>query len=168
MCQTQYLRQILTKFGMADCKSISTPIDFNADFTLLKDSKPNEKYQHLCRKLIGSLLYAVLGTRPDLCQSVNFLSRFQEKANENLFIALKRILRYVKGTLDLKLKIDTMSENIAIVDGYVDSDWGGDIVDRKSTSSYVFKFLGVLYYGQVKSNNVFRYTPQQRNVLPWH
>lgn len=73
---------------------------------------------------------------------MNFLSRFQEKANENLFIAFKRILRYVKGTLDLKLKIDTVTESIAIIDGYVDSDWGGDIIDRKSTSGYVFKFFG--------------------------
>lgn len=49
-----------------------------------------------CRKLIGSLTYAALGSRPDLCAFLNILSRYQDKASEELRIALKRMLRYIK------------------------------------------------------------------------
>jgi len=68
------------------------------------------------------------------------LSRYQVTANEKLFLALKRVLRYIKRTLHLKMKIDT-SSNVEIC-GYVDSDWGGDTVDRKSTSGFIFKVFG--------------------------
>lgn len=67
------------------------------------------------------------------------LSRYQYYANEHLLTALKRILRYVKGTLNYKLVFRTDS-NLGLV-GYVDADWGGDCNDRKSTTGYCFKLF---------------------------
>lgn len=138
LSQENYLKKILQKFGMQDCKPINTPIDVNTDFNF-KNTENDPDLQKLCRQIIGSLMYAVQGCRPDLCECVSLLSRYQDKANNNLFKALKRVLRYVKGSLDLKLifKPDNMN-NLC---GFVDSDWGGDIYDRKSTSGYVFKLL---------------------------
>lgn len=101
--QSDYLKQILENHGMSECKSVSTPIEPNLDDVALINPSENEKLIKVCRKIIGSLLYALSGSRPDLCESVNLLSRFQDKANENLLKALKRNLRYIKGTIDLKL-----------------------------------------------------------------
>lgn len=135
--QSDYLLKVLERFGMLNCKAVNTPLDANFNFNILKNNKGDDKYIKLCRQMIGSLMYAVLGTRPDLSFSVSALSRFMETANESLFIALKRVLRYIKGTLYLKLRLHTDNDNILC--GYVDSDWGGDIIDRKSTTGYIFK-----------------------------
>ena len=135
--QENYLKKVLKKYNMYDCKPVSTPMDANNPLESLISEENNPKMQKLCRKIIGSLMYAVQGTRPDLCVSVNILSRFQDKAGANLLKALKRVLRYVKGTLGNKLVLKVNSNNGLCA--YVDSDWGGDVQDRKSTTGYIFK-----------------------------
>lgn len=86
-------------------------------------------------------MYAVSGTRPDLCFAVSMLSRYQKCANNVLLAALKRVLRYVKHTIDYKLVYKCSGDNLV---GFCDSDWGGDVVDRKSTSGYMFMFSNCL------------------------
>ena len=86
-------------------------------------------------RIIGCLRYLTL-TRPDLIYSVSYLSRFMSKPYSNHMTAAKRILRYVKGTIDygIKYKLDEECELI----GYCDSDYAGDLDDRKSTSRLIF------------------------------
>ncbi|KAK9745024.1 hypothetical protein QE152_g7262 [Popillia japonica] len=100
----------------------STPIDVNAEFDFNNNEK-NYNLQKSCRQIIGSLMYAVQGSRPDLCESVNLLSRYQDKANDSLLKALKRVLRYVKGSISVKL-IYRPNCNTETLLGYVDADWG--------------------------------------------
>lgn len=137
MSQNHYLRQILKKFNMCESKPMSTPMEFK--FQMFQSNNSDPKLENKCRQILGSLMYAVLCTRPDLCPSVAYLSRFQNCANEALLKALKRVLRYVNATLDLKLTFNS-NESTDLI-GYVDSDWGSDINDRKSTSGYVFKLF---------------------------
>lgn len=132
--QTEYLEKVLKKFGMAECNSTETPMDANFHYD---DNKIDLAYEQNCRSLIGSLMYATVGSRPDLAASVYYLSRFQSKPNENLWKSLKRILRYVKGTIHYKLEYDKNEDSIPLV-GYADADWARD-QSRKSTSGYVFK-----------------------------
>lgn len=102
--QTMYLNQVLEKFGMNQCKPVGTPLDPNFDFNILKNAGLKDpKYVKLCRQIIVSLMYVVLGTRPDLCFTVTMLSRFLEQGSENLYVSLKRVLRYIKGTVTMKL-----------------------------------------------------------------
>jgi hypothetical protein len=75
-------------------------------------------------------------TRPDLMFAVNMIARFMENPVESHMMAAKRILRYVKGTLELGI-LYKKGEQIDLI-AYSDSDYGGDIDDRKSTSGYVF------------------------------
>lgn len=82
-----------------------------------------------------TLLYVVSGSRP-----VSLLAHFQGTASIALFKTLKRVLRYIKGTIDYKLVYRNESNNILM--GYADADWGGDCRDRKSTSGYCFKLFG--------------------------
>lgn len=123
---------------MSDCKPIDTPLPLKIDFEALNS---NEYYDAPCKNLIGCLMYAMLSTRPDLCFPVNFLSRFQTKNSKELWKLLKRVLRYIKGTIDLKLTYYKKSEYNDMLIGYVDADWGGNELDRKSTSGYLFKLF---------------------------
>lgn len=138
--QNVYLKKVLEKFQMADCKSVDTPMERNFNLeSLNKTCSESKEMENKCRQLIGSLLYACMGTRPDLCVAVSFLSRYQHCASSELFKCLKRILRYVKGTLNLNLVYKQNNSNE--LNGYVDADWAGDIRDRKSTTGYIFKMF---------------------------
>lgn len=138
--QKKYLEKILQKFQMLNCKEISTPIEQNLKFDILnRTHSENEQIENKCRQLIGSLLYACSATRPDLCVAVSFLSRYQHCASQMLYKFLKRVLRYVKGTLNLSLIYKCNQKGNLI--GNVDADWAGDTKDRKSTSGFIFKIF---------------------------
>lgn len=95
----------------------------------------------------------MLGTRPDLCSSISLLSRYQNCASEKLLVSLKRVLRYIKGTLELNLVYANKSDNI--ISGYADADWGGDTTDRKSTSGFcLFVFGNVVLWSSKKQSTV--------------
>lgn len=134
--QSAYIRTILEKFKMIDCNSVSTPLPSKLNYEALNSE---EYHDAPCRSLIGCLMYIMVCTRPDLCVAINILSRYTNKHNKELWQCLKRVLRYLKGTIDLKLTYVRCNFN-DILTGYVDSDWGGnDKTDRKSTTGYLFK-----------------------------
>lgn len=138
--QREYLIKLLNSYGMSDCRTLSLPIDKNFNFALLKrDSCESKEIETKCRKIIGSLMYVVMGTRPDLCAVVNILSRYQSCASNLLYKLLINILRYIKGTIDICLTY--YRDSVDNVVGYVDSDWGGSD-DRRSTTGYCFKMYG--------------------------
>lgn len=94
--QTTYLKSVLCNFGMENCKPVSTPFDTNFDHSVFKREKSeSQEIENKCRRLIGVLMYAMLCTRPDLSICVSILSRYQSCASQELWIALKRVLRYI-------------------------------------------------------------------------
>ena len=93
------------------------------------------------KNLIGALLYISVNTRPDISYSVNYLSRFQDCCNETHFKYALRILKYLYRTRDLRLDYKR-NEKCETIDCYVDADWAGDHLDRKSTSGYVIRLYG--------------------------
>ncbi|KAF2892445.1 hypothetical protein ILUMI_13730 [Ignelater luminosus] len=145
--QTYYLKKILQTHGMAECKLANTPMDQNFPYYELQNIeenlKPEDKIllEKKCRQVIGSLMYAVTGTRPDLCSAVIILSRYQNCVSTKLWIALKHVLRYVKGTLDLS-RVYRRSPEASPICGFVDANWAGDTKGRKSTSGFTFKVMG--------------------------
>lgn len=139
--QSTYLEKLLNSSNMLDCKAAVTPMEENFDHSMLKrDKSESPEIEHRCRKVIGSLMYAMLCSRPDLCLSISILSRYQSCASNDLWVALKRVLRYVKGSLQLSLVFKR--GKIKDIIGFVDSDWAGDKVDRRSTGGYVFQIYG--------------------------
>lgn len=90
------------------------------------------------KSLVGSLGYLTC-TRPDILYGVGLVSRYMESPTTTHFKAVKRILRYVKGTIDFGLLYPSSNEFKLV--GYSDSDCGGDVDDRKSTTGFVF-YLG--------------------------
>ena len=136
MCQTRYAIRILDMFNMTDCNASKTPMECR--LKLDRNGEGLEVESTYFRRIIGCLRYLTL-TRPDLVYSVSYLSRFMSKPYSNHMTAAKRILRYVKGTINFGLKYKSGEESELI--GYCDSDYAGDLDDRKTTSGFIF-FLG--------------------------
>ena len=87
---------------------------------------------------IGCLNYATLISRPDLAVAVSVLSKFMSNPGVEHWIAVKRIFRYVQGTLNFGL-LYTSDGSERVMIGYSDADWGGDLSTRRSTTGYVFQ-----------------------------
>ena len=133
--QPSYTEKVLQQYRMHDCKAVSTPV--NSDLKLVAAENPKEVVNHrMYQAIVGSLLYLSTRTRPDIAYAVSSVARFCAEPTQQHWVAVKRILRYLKGTRNygLSYKKDDESE----VTGYSDADWAGDIGDRKSTSGYVF------------------------------
>ena len=88
---------------------------------------------------VGSLMYAMVCTRPDIAHAVGTVSRFLSNPGREHWNAVKWILRYLHGTVDMKLCFGGDKPTLM---GYSDSDMAGDIDSRKSTSGYLIKFAG--------------------------
>ncbi|XP_061345127.1 uncharacterized mitochondrial protein AtMg00810-like [Gastrolobium bilobum] len=134
--QEAYAKGILEKFKMSDCNPVSTPME--PDVKLSRYDGGEKVDPSVYRSLVGSLRYLTC-TRPDLCLSVGIISRFMEEPSYTHWKAAKRILRYVQGTISQGLHYS--KSNKYKLTGYSDSDWCGDVDDRKSTAGYVF-FMG--------------------------
>jgi hypothetical protein len=96
--------------------------------------------QQLYQSAIGGLMYLSMSTRPDITYAVGNLARFSSKPTKTHWTALKRVLRYLKGTM--KHGILYSQNESAVCVGFSDADWAGDINDRKSTSGYLFQMSG--------------------------
>lgn len=134
--QAHYAKKILEVAGMADCKATATPMEER--LRLSRDSKAEEVNATEYRRIVGSLRYLV-HTHPDLSFAVGFVSRFMERPTEEHLQAVKRVLRYVAGTLDYGLRYARQAEAGRLL-GYCDADLAGDIDTRKSTSGTMFFF----------------------------
>lgn len=114
----------------------------------LKLYPENIDYNMKYRNIIGALLYISTGTRPDISFSVNYLSRFQNCYNSTHFKYALRVLKYLYSTRDLSFNYSFNSNANDILDCFVDSDWAGDVVDRKSTTGYIVRMYGNVIYSK--------------------
>ena len=111
--------------------------------------------QPLYQSVVGSLMYLATCTRPDIAYAVGMLARFSSKPNQSHWTAAKRVLRYLRGTVNFGI----LYRGESGVLGYSDADWAGDADDRKSTSGYMFLIAG----GPVSGNKApWLYQPHCR------
>lgn len=131
--QRKYVLEVLKKFGMEHCNPVQNPIVPGCK--LFRDENGREVDGTYYRQLVGSMMY-ITTTRPDIVFVVRLLSRYMSRPTELHLLVAKRVLRYLQGTSDFGLfyKKDGNNE----LTGYTDSDYAGDIEDRKSTSGYAF------------------------------
>lgn len=139
LSQSKYIRDLLAKVHMESVKSIATPWVSNA-----KLSKEGSNYvddPSLYRSIVGALQYATL-TRPEISYSVNKACQFLSQPLEEHWKAVKRILRYLKGTIGhgLLLQPAALHQPLSLT-GFCDADWASDPDDRRSTSGACV-FLG--------------------------
>ena len=134
--QTKYVKDILRKFHFEDCKPMSTPMTVGCKLSKEDESKNVDQKSY--RSMIGSLLY-VTTSRPDIKQAVGMVARFQSAPKESHVQSVKRIFRYLKGTINFGLWYP--SKKSFSLKAYLDAEWDGCVDDRKSTSGGAF-FLG--------------------------
>jgi len=93
---------------------------------------------------VGALMYAMVCTRPDLSHAVSMVSRYMHNPGKEHWQAVKWILRYILGTIDVGIKFQKQEmfnlDNRVV--GYVDSDYAGDLDKRRSTTGYLFTMAG--------------------------
>ncbi|XP_075164053.1 uncharacterized protein LOC142236702 [Haematobia irritans] len=94
------------------------------------------------QETIGSLIYLAVNSRPDIAASVSILSQHVSQPMEEDWTEVKRLLKYLKGSRNLKLKLGSNEDLNQGLIGFVDADWAQNLIDRKSLSGYVFKFNG--------------------------
>lgn len=134
--QTKYAKEMLKRFQMNECKPIGTHMETSCK---LKQEFDQPDVEHtMYKSMIGSLLYLTT-TRPDIMHFVCLVSRFQSSPKQSQLEAIKRILKYISGTIDFGLWYPRHNDFTLIA--YTNVDWVGYIDDRKSTFGGVF-FLG--------------------------
>lgn len=134
--QHKYTTDLLTRARLLDAKPVSTPLDCTVSLTL-HDAAPHDNPTEY-RALLGGLQYLSL-TRPDIAFAVNKLSQFMHTPSTSHWQALKRLLRYLAGTLHHGLTIAGFPD--MCLHAFSDSDWAGDKDDFKSTGAYIV-YLG--------------------------
>ncbi|KAE8733549.1 hypothetical protein F3Y22_tig00001120pilonHSYRG00173 [Hibiscus syriacus] len=134
LCQQKYAKDLLKRFGMLECKSTSTPMEPNIKMCAHEGKDLEDATMY--RQLVGSLIYLTL-TRPDISYAVGVMSRYMQNPKKPHLEAVRRILRYVKNTIDYGL-LYKKGEDCKLV-GYCDADYAGDHDTRRSTTGYVFK-----------------------------
>ncbi|GJU10136.1 ribonuclease H-like domain-containing protein [Tanacetum coccineum] len=149
LSQKKYAIEILDKAHMDNCNPSRTPID--TESKLGSDGDPVSD-PTLYRSLAGSLQYLTF-TRPDISYAVQQVCLYMHDPREPYFLALKRILRYVRGTLDYGLQLFSSSTTDLVA--YSDADWAGCPTTRRSTSGYCV-FL---------SNNLLSWSSKRQPTL---
>jgi len=135
--QSRYVLEIINRFGLSDANPARTPLPSGADVHLAKyDGQASNVQIKLFQQIIGSLLYVQIGTRPDISFAVSRLAQYASNPSQEHIRLAKHVLRYLKGTSDLKLVYDGAQANGLF--GYSDSSWADDPDDRHSTAGYVY------------------------------
>ena len=136
LSQTHYVDTILNKYGQGDKETSKTPIDTSHPLTMNKGESVSQlEYS----RIIGSLMYLMTCTRPDIAYTVSRLSRYTSNPGHDHWRAIERVLKYLRYTRDYGLHYTRYP---AVLEGYSDANWISDMKDSKSTSGYVFTLGG--------------------------
>ena len=136
MSQHKFIREILERFDMHGAKPAPTPLSSTAKLTLNDGTASADATTY--RQVIGALQYLNM-TRPDLSYAINKLSQFMHKPTTTHLQHLKRLLRYLKSTINFGLQLHKPSSFDLVA--YSNVDWGGNADNCTSTSAYLI-FLG--------------------------
>jgi hypothetical protein len=139
LSQQQYIEDVLKWFGVSNVRPISTPALANEHLIKL-DSPEIDIKSYQCA--IGTLMYPMLGTHPDLAYAVGALGRHAANPGPNHQCALDRVFKYLRATSDCGLVFQQGAENGLTLMGFVDTNWASDVNDRRSTSGYIFMLAG--------------------------
>ena len=169
LSQHVYIKAILTRYNFDDLKPSSIPIDPSAPLT--KSQSPSKlediaKMRNVpYREAVGSLMYAAMGTRPDIAFATSTVAQFSENPGWAHWEAVKRIFRYLKGTKALELTYGGETRGLV---GYVDAD-GASQEHRRAISGYVFMMDGgAVSWSSKKQELVMLSTAEAEYVAQTH
>jgi histone deacetylase 1/2 len=138
LTQEKYASDILTKANMTDCKSAPTPLSSTESLSQHEGEPLGPEDSTRYRSLVGALQYLTL-TRPDLSFAVNKVCQYLHAPTTSHWSAVKRILRYVKDTVNIGIMFQLSSSTL--LSAFLDADWAGSLEDRRSTGRFAI-FVG--------------------------
>lgn len=139
--QSGYARKVLERFQMSDANPVAIPIDKHQELSVSVHGKQEPGgVRAPYREAVGSLMYLAIGTRPDFAFALSTVSLYVKSPDKIHWNAVKRILKYLKGTVNYGL-VFKASTNLNLL-AFSDADYAGDIETRRSTSGSVFKLGG--------------------------
>lgn len=137
LSQKGYLEKIIKDSNLWESNTKhDTPMETSPKHMVPEaEMQATPEFKRQYQSMVGSLMYAMMGTRPDIAFAVSVVSRFASNPNDYHMKAVKRILRYLRATINMEL---TFSGDLTGLTGYSDADWAGDLDTRRSTNGYVF------------------------------
>jgi histone deacetylase 1/2 len=138
LTQEKYANDVLERAGMTQCKPVNSPLSTTEKLSRFEGSVLGPKDATNCRSIVGALQYLTL-TRPDISFAVNKVCQFLHAPTTTHWAAVKRILRYLKQSTRVGLKIS--KSHSLLVSAFSDADWAGCLDDRRSTGGFAV-FLG--------------------------
>ena len=137
--QECFARKILDRFNFSDCRPVSTPMVISKEtFEPGKEEAEGSLFPY--RQAVGAIMYLMLGIRPDLGFSIGFLSRSLENPSKDDILRVKRVFRYIAGTLKYGISYKRSEEST--LQCFSDADFGGCTSTGRSTSRVLVKFAG--------------------------
>ena len=143
LSQERYVERVLERFNMKEAKPVSSPLSNQFQLSRRLCPTNQEEKDKMAgipySSAVGSLMYAMVCTRPDIAHAVGVVSRYLSNPGREHWEAVKWILRYLRGTSKLCL---CFGGSKPVLEGFTDADLAGDLDARKSTSGYLFTFSG--------------------------
>ena len=143
LSQEQYIQKVLSRFKVDEAKPRSTPLANHLKLSKEQSPKTAEEHEHMEKvpyaSAVGSLMYAMVCTRPDIAYAVGAVSRYMSNPGKEHWEAVKWLLRYLKGTASASL---CYGNGKVILEGFVDADLSGEEDSSKSTSGFVYTIDG--------------------------
>ncbi|XP_071694777.1 secreted RxLR effector protein 161-like [Rutidosis leptorrhynchoides] len=136
LIQTHYVDKILEKFNANDSNIARSPIDISQHLAKNRGESVN---QLECSRIIGSLMYLMSCTRPDLAYAISKLIRYTSNPSTSHWKCIIRLLRYLRYTREYRLHYNRYP---AVIEGHCDANWISDTNDSRATSGYVFTLGG--------------------------
>ena len=162
--QELYVTKALEKFGLNECKPMSTPALSAAERETDEDGAGQPADHAKYMEIVGTLLYATISTRLDISYAVQKLTRQMQAPLKRHMVAAERVLRYLAGTKELGLTFGRVNEeerksNDELLEvevlAFADADWANDKLDRKSITGWVAKLNGdVISWASKKQRTV--------------
>ncbi|KAG7563868.1 Integrase catalytic core [Arabidopsis suecica] len=141
MSQSGYIKKVIQRFNMGEAQVTNTTIGAHFKLAAVREDDECVGVEQVpYSSAVGSLMYAMIGTRPDLAYAICLVRRYMSRPGSMHWEAVKWIMRYLKGSQDLNL-VFTKEKEFRVT-GYCDSDHAADLDKRRSISGYVFTFSG--------------------------
>jgi hypothetical protein len=148
LSQHSYIKKIVERYGMSNSKAVATPLDPGTKLSKSDSPLTPEEIAEMknipYQSVVGAIMYAMLGTRPDIAFAVTALSQFSSNPGMPHWVAVKRVLRYLNGSMNYKLVYGGNNGYSVAPEfiGYCDADWASNVDDRRSITGYVFMLAG--------------------------
>eukprot|EP01018_Ginkgo_biloba_P038394 Gb_22123 [translate_table: standard] len=165
LSQHKYVENVLTRFGMKHVKLVGIPLASHFKLSSSLCPSNEEEKQDMSHvpyaSAVGSLMYAMVCTRPDISHAVRVASRFMANPRREHWAVVKWVLRYLRCTSDYSITYYSSNNSIC---GYVDLDFVGDLDKIRSTFGYVFTLQVDLFVGCQSYRRLLPYLLQKKNM----